>query len=88
MLQFEYAGTILLLISLGLTKFAIVAFVHLLSPRRIDRRLNKGIGVLVLLWLLSSVFVAAFHCTESRIWDAPLIEKCINRVSQARNSKL
>lgn len=76
----EYAATILLVVSLGFSKLAIVAFVYNLTPSKLHRKINLGIGILASLWLLCSVLVAAFQCHMPHPWDRTL-DQCIDRVS-------
>jgi hypothetical protein len=66
--------------SLGFSKLAVVAFVHNLTPSELHRRINAGVTILVSLWLVCSVFVAAFECGPTRPWDRQS-DRCIDRVS-------
>lgn len=66
--------------SLGFSKLAIVAFVHNLTPSKLHRNVNYGVGALACLWLLCAVLVAAFECRAPRTWDRTLHE-CMDRVS-------
>ena len=75
----EYAATILLFLSLGFSKLAIVAFLYSLDPPRLRRKLNYGVGVLVCSWMLCASLVAAFQCRIPRPWDRTF-NQCLNRV--------
>ncbi|KAF2624467.1 hypothetical protein BU25DRAFT_413377 [Macroventuria anomochaeta] len=77
-LKAEYAATILLFISLGFSKLAIVAFVHNLTPSKLHRKINYGVGALACLWLLCAVLVAVFECRVPRTWDRSL-DRCLDR---------
>ncbi|KAJ4988311.1 hypothetical protein SVAN01_06246 [Stagonosporopsis vannaccii] len=77
-LKAEYAANILLFISLGFSKLAIVAFVHNLTPSKLHRKINYGVGAFVCLWLLCAVLVAIFECKVPRTWDRTL-DKCLDR---------
>jgi hypothetical protein len=81
----EYAATILLFLSLGFSKLAIVAFLYGLDPPRLRRKLNYGVGVLVCSWTLCASLVAAFQCRIPRPWDRTL-KLCLNRVRCITNS--
>ncbi|KAF2278076.1 uncharacterized protein EI97DRAFT_373989 [Westerdykella ornata] len=78
-LQSEYASTILLFASLGFSKLAIGAFVHNLTPSKLHRKINYGIGIVVGLWIICSMLVAAFQCRVPRPWDRLLKERCTDR---------
>jgi hypothetical protein len=69
--------------SLGFSKLAVVAFVHNLTPSELHRKINLGVTILVSLWLVCSVLVAAFECGPSRPWDRQS-DRCIDRVSRFR----
>ncbi|KAF3042759.1 hypothetical protein E8E12_010021 [Didymella heteroderae] len=68
-LKAEYAATILLFMSLGFSKLAIVAFVHNLTPSKFHRKINYGVGALACLWIMCAVLVAVFQCRVPRTWD-------------------
>ncbi|KAH6629134.1 hypothetical protein C7974DRAFT_433825 [Boeremia exigua] len=75
-----YAATILLFVSLGFSKLAIVAFVHNLTPSKLHRKINYGIGALVCVWLVSAILVAGFECQVPRTWDRAL-GRCLDRTT-------
>ncbi|KAF1835438.1 hypothetical protein BDW02DRAFT_288673 [Decorospora gaudefroyi] len=77
-LKSGYAATILLIISLGFSKLAIVAFIYHLTPSGLYRKINHGITTVVILWLVCSVLVAAFECHPPHAWDRRL-DRCIDR---------
>ncbi|RYN28882.1 hypothetical protein AA0115_g5560 [Alternaria tenuissima] len=52
-LKCEYAAMILFIVSLGFSKLAVVAFVHQLTPSELHRRINFGVLVVIILWLLT-----------------------------------
>jgi hypothetical protein len=54
-----------------------------LTPSELHRRINLGVTILVLLWLVCSVLVAAFECGPTRPWDRQS-DHCIDRVSSFR----
>lgn len=85
MVKCEYAAMILLIVSLGFSKLAIIAFVHHLTPSVIHRRINFGVFMLVSLWLVCSIFIAAFECRVPRPWDRRL-GQCLDRVGRPRYS--
>ena len=70
----------LLFTSLGFSKLAIVAFVHNLTPSKLHRKINYGVGALACLWLLCAVLIAAFECRVPHMWNRTLYQ-CVNRVS-------
>lgn len=78
--QNEYAATILLIISLGFSKLAVVSFVHNLTPSSLHRKINLGVTILVSSWLVCSVLVAAFECRLPHTWDRR-VDRCVDRVS-------
>jgi hypothetical protein len=71
---------ILLILSLGFSKFAVVAFVHHLTPSELHRRINFGVLTLITMWLVCSMLVAAFECRLPRPWDRRL-DQCIDRLT-------
>lgn len=77
-LKAEYAATALFFVSLGFSKLAIVAFVHSLTPSKLHRKINYGVGALVCVWLLCAIFVALFECQVPRTWDRDL-GLCLDR---------
>jgi hypothetical protein len=74
---------IMFIVSLGFSKLAVVAFVHNLTPSVLHRRINLGVTILVSLWLVCSVLVAAFECRLPHPWDRRS-DRCIDRVSSLR----
>ncbi|KAA8616874.1 hypothetical protein A1F94_007522 [Pyrenophora tritici-repentis] len=74
----EYSAMILLIVSLGFSKLAVVAFVHHLTPSTFHRKINFGILAIVCLWLICSVLVAIFECRPPRAWDRRL-GQCLDR---------
>ncbi|RMZ66778.1 amino acid polyamine transporter I [Pyrenophora seminiperda CCB06] len=79
-LKNEYAATILLIMSLGFSKLAVVAFVHNLTPSTLHRRINFTILALVSIWLVGAAVVAAFECRLPHTWDRKL-GKCLDRLA-------
>lgn len=69
--------------SLGFSKLAIMAFVHNLTPSKLHRKINYGVGALACLWVLCAVLIAAFQCRIPRTWDRTQAQ-CADRVSQVR----
>ncbi|KAF9697533.1 hypothetical protein EKO04_004324 [Ascochyta lentis] len=68
----------MLFVSLGFSKLAIVAFVHNLTPSKLHRKINYGVGALACLWLACAVLVAIFQCRVPRTWDRTL-DQCLDR---------
>lgn len=72
-----YAAMILFFFSIAFSKLAIVAFIHGLTPRKLDRRFNYAAGAFSILWLVVAAFIAAFQCRPPHPWDR-VSGKCIN----------
>ncbi|KAF1925890.1 uncharacterized protein M421DRAFT_7403 [Didymella exigua CBS 183.55] len=77
-LKAEYAATVLLFMSLGFSKLAIVAFVHSLTPSKLHRKINYAVGALACLWITCAVLIAVFQCRVPRTWDRTLTH-CTDR---------
>ncbi|KAF3048714.1 hypothetical protein E8E11_009257 [Didymella keratinophila] len=77
-LKAEYAATILFFMSLGFSKLAIVAFVHNLTPSKLHRKINYGVGALACLWVVCAVLIAVFQCQVPRTWDRNQAQ-CVDR---------
>ncbi|KAF2869232.1 hypothetical protein BDV95DRAFT_609459 [Massariosphaeria phaeospora] len=73
-----YAAEIFLMVAMGLSKMAMVAFIHGLTPRKVDRGFNYALGGFAVLWTASSVLVSAFQCGASQPWDLRS-SACIDR---------
>lgn len=67
--------------SLGFSKLAIVAFVHNLTPSKLHRKINYGVGGLACLWISCAVLIAVFDCRVPRMWDRTR-GHCTDRVSR------
>lgn len=74
----------MLFLSLGLSKLAIVAFVHNLTPSKVHRKINYTVGALACAWLLAAVLIALFQCRPPRTWDRTL-DQCLERVGMRFN---
>ncbi|KAL5410030.1 hypothetical protein PMIN04_010799 [Paraphaeosphaeria minitans] len=72
-----YAAVILFFFSVAFSKLAIVAFIHGLTPKKLDRRFNYATGAFAIAWLVVAVSMAAFRCRLPRPWDRTL-GRCIN----------
>ncbi|KAL5400384.1 hypothetical protein PMIN03_012425 [Paraphaeosphaeria minitans] len=75
-----YAAVILFFFSVAFSKLAIVAFIHGLTPKKLDRRFNYATGAFAIAWLVVAVSMAAFRCRLPRPWDRTL-GRCINDAS-------
>ena len=53
-----------------------------ISPVRLHHRMALIIGILIMIWALTSEFVVAFQCSIPDTW-AFLQNNCINHVSPA-----
>ena len=74
-----YAGELLYVPILCLTKLSILLFLSQLSPNLTHRRLAQGIGAAVVLWAFIGFVVAAFQCRIPDLW-AIVSNQCINQV--------
>ncbi|KAK8072191.1 hypothetical protein PG996_005539 [Apiospora saccharicola] len=81
-LQADYAGTPLFLLSLTLIKWSLSAFVRQLSPNKdIEYRVDQGLSFIVGLWFLSAAVVGLFQCRLPKPWDYIQSHNCIDRRS-------
>ncbi|KAK8122133.1 hypothetical protein PG984_010803 [Apiospora sp. TS-2023a] len=79
-LQADYAGTPLLLLSLTLIKWSLSAFVRQLSPNKdIEYRVDQGLSFIVGLWFVSAAVVGLFQCRLPKPWDYSQSHNCIDR---------
>ncbi|KAK0510420.1 hypothetical protein JMJ35_006852 [Cladonia borealis] len=75
--QTGYAGDLLFIINLCFAKISVLILLWTISPVRIHHRMAQIIGVIIIVWALTSEFVAAFQCSIPDTW-ASLGNNCIN----------
>ncbi|KAK8123972.1 hypothetical protein PG999_003890 [Apiospora kogelbergensis] len=81
-LQADYAGTPLFLLSLALIKWSLSSFIRQLSPTKdIKYRIDKSLRMLVVLWFVSAAIVGLFQCKLPTPWDYTTSHNCIDRRS-------
>ncbi|KAF2443911.1 hypothetical protein P171DRAFT_432011 [Karstenula rhodostoma CBS 690.94] len=78
-LKSGYAAVILFFFSIAFSKLAIVAFIHGLTPKKLDRHFNYAIGAFSIVWLVVAVFIAAFQCRLPHPWDK-ISGRCIDNL--------
>ena len=78
--QAAYVGSILTVLSLGFAKLSVCMCCLTLSVELAQRRVIYTLASVLVLWIISSVFAAAFSC-GSNPWDQPEL-RCQKRVSQ------
>ncbi|KAK5625193.1 hypothetical protein RRF57_000909 [Xylaria bambusicola] len=75
-----YARDILFLLSLGFAKLSVTSGLMILSPKRSIQLAIKTTTLVIALWTLSSVLVAALQCGAQGPW-ASEAKKCIDKVA-------
>ncbi|KAK6602664.1 hypothetical protein H4I95_06601 [Botrytis cinerea] len=73
-----YAANLLFIASLCFVKLSIASFIDDLTPITRERQAARAIGLIILLWTISSIFSSAFQCSVSRPWDR-INGSCINQ---------
>lgn len=64
---------------MGLSKLALIRFVHDLTPAAPDRRIAVWLHVVVIVWAVVGVISAAVQCRVPRPWDY-IHGECFDRV--------
>ncbi|KAF7932468.1 uncharacterized protein EAE98_003767 [Botrytis deweyae] len=78
LLKAGYAANLLFIASLCFVKLSIASFIDDLTPITRERQAAKAIGLIILLWTISSIFSSAFQCSVPRPWDR-INGSCINQ---------
>ena len=84
MMKSQYAANILFMISVCLSKLAMITFVRGLSVAALDRRFALGLEIFVAIWAVVGVFGMAFTCHVPHTWDY-LNQQCFNTVNISLN---
>ncbi|PQE25923.1 integral membrane protein [Rutstroemia sp. NJR-2017a BBW] len=80
MLKAEYASSPLFIASLCFAKMSTVVFFHSLTPISSERRVSQSLGLIILLWTVSSIVTTLFQCHLPLVWDT-IHGICFNRVA-------
>ncbi|KAM3071210.1 hypothetical protein ACMFMG_008802 [Clarireedia jacksonii] len=80
MLKAEYASSSLFIASLCFAKMSTVVFFHSLTPISSERRVSQSLGLIILLWTVSSIVATLFQCHVPTVWDT-IHGICFNRVA-------
>ncbi|KAF7942890.1 uncharacterized protein EAE97_006344 [Botrytis byssoidea] len=78
LLKAGYAANLLFIASLCFVKLSIALFIDNLTPITRERQAARVIGLIILLWTISSIFSSAFQCSVPRPWDR-INGSCINQ---------
>ncbi|MCJ1246644.1 hypothetical protein MMC30_003853 [Trapelia coarctata] len=73
-----YAGDLLFVLSLMLSKVSILVFLKSLTPVEAHVRYIYGLGALIVVWSVISLLAAAFQCSLPKVW-ATLSPQCFNQ---------
>ncbi len=76
----EYASVPFLVLAFALVKWSISVAINYLSPDTLHRRVNTGLAVVVLLWIVPVIFTSVFQCAPPALWDFVNGTRCLNRV--------
>ncbi|KAE8153181.1 hypothetical protein BDV25DRAFT_38568 [Aspergillus avenaceus] len=68
-LKSAYAAGILFIVTMCLSKLALIQFIWSITPAASDRRTAIGLEVSTGLWAAIGVLVSAFECKPPRTWD-------------------
>jgi hypothetical protein len=80
-MQAEYAGSILFILCLGLTKISLVSFISTVAVARWPRYVVYSIAGFTTIWTIASVLVQSFQCSLPQAWNYRN-GKCIDRVGR------
>jgi len=75
----EYSVDIFYILSLTLSKVSVLLLLQLITPVRTHIRVIYTLGCLILVWGITSFFVAVFQCKAPDVWQI-LGQNCINEV--------
>lgn len=75
-----YSADILYILSLGISKIAVLVLIWQITPVSQQRRLALGAGSLILAWTVASFFAAVFQCSPPNTWLL-LGQQCFDRTS-------
>lgn len=67
-MQSEYANRLLYIATLALAKVSILSLLMILTAADLHRRLGIVLTVVIAVWGIASVFVAAFQCGFDEPW--------------------
>ncbi|GAW20776.1 hypothetical protein ANO14919_102870 [Xylariales sp. No.14919] len=76
--KIQYAANLLFIIAVGFSKLSVCMSLFALSPDRIHRRLTVAVFLIIVMWILTSVFVTAFQCGSHKAWDK-IKNSCIDQ---------
>ncbi|KAB8264300.1 hypothetical protein BDV32DRAFT_135249 [Aspergillus pseudonomiae] len=76
-LKSQYAAAILFIMTMCLSKLALIHFIWSVTPATSDRRIAIGLEIFTVLWAVASVIASIFQCTPPRTWDY-LSGQCFN----------
>ncbi|KAI1335036.1 hypothetical protein F5Y15DRAFT_259938 [Xylariaceae sp. FL0016] len=78
-LKAQYASAMFFLLASALIKWSMSSLIHQLSPSTFHQALNWVLRILVGLWMMSSILMAAFQCALPAPWDYVDSKRCIDR---------
>jgi hypothetical protein len=81
-IQAEYAGSILYMLCLGLTKISLVTFISTVAVARWPRYVVYSIAGFTTIWTIASVLVQSFQCSLPQPWNYRN-QECIDRVRRS-----
>lgn len=76
----HYAGNLLYVLVLTLSKLSVLYFYQKLTPMPAHRRIIKFGVPLLGLWGATSFFVFAFQCPAPKVWSLAESSQCMNRL--------
>ncbi|KAJ5098932.1 hypothetical protein N7532_005933 [Penicillium argentinense] len=79
-MKYLYAGSLLYLISLTLSKLSLAVFIRSLTPTSKDRLYARIVEGMICAWALVTFFGTAFQCSAPRTWDF-WNGKCFNEMA-------
>ncbi|KAJ5599347.1 hypothetical protein VI817_000511 [Penicillium citrinum] len=68
-MKYLYAGSLLYLISLALSKLSLAVFIRSLTPASKDRVYARIVEGIICTWAVATIFGTAFQCSMPRTWD-------------------
>lgn len=80
-----YIAQLFFILVLAFSKLSTVAFVIIISPKRLDHQASIVVGAFVSLWSVASLLTVAFQCGLPNTWVI-FSDHCIKQVSAARRA--
>ncbi|KAF2140424.1 uncharacterized protein K452DRAFT_231004 [Aplosporella prunicola CBS 121167] len=79
----QYCDQILFVANVGFARAAVILLLRSITPDQRQRKLSLGLGVLNIIWQITSMLAFAFSCHLPRPWQYIGDNKCINRLALA-----